>query len=260
MASLRHPWFLAFAFLLGVASLPVVAEFRVPRLTGPVVDSADMFSSRAEAELEQMIRSANAQGIGQLQVASVPDMGGLTIEQASIQITDQWKLGDAKTDKGVLILFARDERRVRIEVGQGLEGDLTDAKTTRIIRDYIIPRMKAGDPDEAVLMGTAAVIAVLDPDRAGQASARAAVPYQAREARKPNFGKLLMFFFFFIFMILSSIGGRGRRSGLRGALGGAILGGGIGRGGFGGGGFGGGGGGWSGGGGGFSGGGASGGW
>ena len=247
--------------MLACSSAPLFAAFQVPRLTGPVVDNADMFSARAEAELEQMIRSAHSQGIAQLTVVTVPDMGGLEIEQASIEITDQWKLGDAKTDRGVLLLFAKEERKVRIEVGQGLEGDLTDVKSRRIISEYIVPRMKAGDPDEAVLMGVAAILAVVDPNTTGQAaSGSQAAPYQPSNYRNPNVGKLVMFLFAFIFMILSSLGRR-RRGGVLGAVAGGMLGGGLGRGGFGGGGFGGGGGGgWSGGGGGFSGGGSSGSW
>jgi uncharacterized protein len=211
-----------------------------------------MFSERTKVRLEKFIRQNYENGGAQIQVATVPDLQGLEIEQASIKITDQWKLGDAKTDRGVLLLFALAERKVRIEVGQGLEGDLPDIIASRIIREAIVPFMKQGDPDSAVLAGVNAIAEVTDPNRTGESRyASDAEPKREGTGRGINFLIFLFFIgWFFISLLLS--GARGRR----GLLGGGGF---IGGGGFGGG-FGGGGGGWSGGGGGFSGGGASGSW
>src|SRR4051812_32323250 len=93
------------------------ADFQVPALTGPVVDSAGMFNASTRAGLDRFIRELHDQGGAQLQVAAVSNLGGISIEEASIKITDQWKLGKKKEDRGLLLLFALAERKVRIEVG-----------------------------------------------------------------------------------------------------------------------------------------------
>lgn len=251
------------AFLLSLAFCvcwTAAAEFQVPPLTGPVVDQAGMLSADMRERLARFLFRLRDAGGTQIQIATVPDLGGVTIEEASIKTTDAWKLGGAKTDNGVLVLIAAKERRVRIEVGQGLEGNLPDVTASRIIREVIIPRFKQGDVDQGVADGVLAIVHYTNPEFLE--SQNYAAP--AGEGRsRPALDKwivLLMFLFFFIFPII--FGRRRRRSVLWGfPLGYGV--GRLGRGGFGGGGGGwgsGGGGSWSGGGGGFSGGGASGGW
>lgn len=131
----------ALLLVAALSPLTAFAAFEPPALTGPVVDAGDMLSSSTEAKLDQFIRRLHESGGSQLQVVTVPDLGGISIEEASIQVTDKYKLGSAKGDNGVLLLISRDDRKVRIEVGQGLEGNLTDAYSSRIIRDVIVPRL-----------------------------------------------------------------------------------------------------------------------
>jgi uncharacterized protein len=255
-----HAVMVPLAFAAALLPASALAEFAVPKLTGPVVDDADMLSSATEAKLERFIRGLHESGGSQLEVATVPNLGGLSIEEASIKITDQWKLGGAKTDNGVLLLIARDERKIRIEVGQGLEGNLPDAYASRIIRDIIAPNFKGGDVDRGVLGGVAAIVHYTDPDYLKDGDRSGTVTPSGSSGGDGGLSghdlETLLMIFFFTFLILPALFGRRRRRGLWWLGGG---GGGWGGGGFGGGGFGGGGG-WSGGGGGFSGGGASGGW
>ena len=192
----------------------------------------------------------------QIQVVTIPKLQDETIEGFSIKIADKWKLGSKDKDDGVLLLIATQDRKVRIEVGQGLEGDLPDALAGKIIRAGIIPFFKKGQINAGVLTG----LGMIAESIGGELENIPALQMQ-RKGRSggANLGYLL-FLAFFLFGPMLGRRGRGGRGGigaslLSGLLLGSILSGG--RGGFGGGGFGGG---FGGGGGGFSGGGASGGW
>ena len=229
------------------------ASFSVPNLTGPVVDRAGMLSAPARARLTAALKGLWDAGGSQVAVLTVPDLGGEAIEQASIRVTDAWKLGTKKKDNGVLFLIARDERKFRIEVGQGLEGQLTDAHSRRILDETVMPHFKAGNFDAGVLAGVREIVAITDPDVNSAAWFEGTIPPTPKHRKSPVPPGLILLFFVVLFGVLSTLGGRGSRGGgSRGGGGGFIF--------FGGGGGGGGGGGFSGGGGGFSGGGASGGW
>lgn len=253
----------AFAVWVGCALMfttPAYAEFAVPKLSGPVVDQAGMLSQSTEARLDAALRTLKKQGGTQLVVLTVPSLEGLSIEQASIQIVDQWKLGNEKEDDGVLLMIARDERKIRIEVGQGREGDLTDAYSKRIIDETMTPLFRAGEVDAGVTVGVFQIAKRTNPDvnltsiLEGSATSRRT---RGRSQRSSPMSTL-MFVLISIVFGLTRMGrfgyGGGYRRGGSYLLGGAALGGSRG---FGGGGFGGG---FGGGGGGFSGGGASGGW
>jgi uncharacterized protein len=231
--------------------------FTVPALTGPVVDNGHMLSGPMQEKLSRFLRKLNEEGGTQLQVLTVDNLGGLSIEEASIKVTDQWKLGTAKGDNGILLMLSRQERRVRIEVGQGYEGDLPDVIASRIVREVIVPQFKQGDIDGGVRAGVLAIVHYVNPKfLEGQNAA----PREGRGIPIP-FWMIVLIIVTFLFLPRIFRPRFGRRNSWGGwdDWGG---GGGFGSGGGGFGGFGGGssGGGWSGGGGGFSGGGASGGW
>jgi len=232
------------------------ADFVVPALTGPVVDQAGLLSADTERQLVNLLQSLHESGGPQIQVATLPDMGGLSVEEASIRLVDQWKLGGAKADNGVLLLVAAKERRVRIEVGQGLEGDLPDARASRIVQEVILPGFRAGQPDRALVNGVYAIIHYTDP-KFLETAPRVGRSGGGRGGSGRPLGALELFILFIvgIFVLIKASLGRG----FRGGRGSGIWWGGGG-GGFGGGFGGSGGGSWGGGGGGFSGGGASGGW
>lgn len=247
---------LALPFLFSV-SVQAAPTFSVPQLTGPVVDTAGLLKPEGRQQIAGLLRRLYEQGGTQIQVAILADLGGLEIEPASIQLADAWKIGRGGKDTGVILLIAAAEHKVRIEVGKGREGDLPDITASRIIREDIVPMMRAGDVDRAVLNGVIRIAQKTDPELIQKL---AQVEDQPTKHINGAFIQwLLIFFLLFVLPLLFRGGGSGR--GGRGGGGGLLL---AGLGGFGaGGGFGGGssgGGGWSGGGGGFSGGGASGSW
>ncbi len=248
-AIIRGPVFaavLAFSVAAGAA-------FEVPELTGPVVDDAGLLSRTAEASLESALRRLKDSGGSQLQVLTVPSLGGVSIEDASIRVAEKWRLGTEKDDRGVLLLIARDDREARIEVGQGNEGDLTDAQAKRIIEDSMMPLFRAGDFDSGVIVGVYQIARATDPSidikPLLEGSIRRPAPSPPRLPVNA-WVVLAILIWFVLTQFMGGGGGRGlrRRSGVHyGGWGG-------GRGGWPSGG------GWKGGGGGFSGGGASGRW
>ena len=262
------------ALLALLIAVPAAAQ-TYPPLTGRVVDLADLLSPEQEAELTRKLEALQAASTRQLVVATFPNLEGRSIEEYGVGLGRAWGIGQREANNGVLLIVARDERKVRIEVGYGLEGIMTDAISSRIIRNEIVPRFRAGDYPGGINAGADAIIAQLQaPPEAAEANARqAAAAERGRSRDGGSFLPLIFWGIVFLFVIFSlirrGIGGkryRGRR-GRRGPviIWGSGLGGGWGGGRGGsswssGGGSWGGGGGFSGGGGSFGGGGASGGW
>lgn len=244
---------LALILALAAAS-PAAAAVPVPALTGPVVDEAGLLrgaDARRLADLATRARAAaDGQGV-QLQYLVVRSLEGEPIEDYSMRVAEAWKLGTKGQDNGVLVTVAVEDRAVRIEVGGGLEGGLTDAQSSRIIRGTIVPAFRAGRFGAGLYDAGVQILGALGALPSGVAPVRRAPP-------ATHFSALaILAIFVLIFIARVATGFTPRR---RSALWwGGPWGGGGGR--WGGGGFGGGGGGgWSGGGGGFSGGGASGRW
>lgn len=244
---------LALAALLALA--PGLA---VPALTGPVVDRAGLLSGAEARRLDDLARAARAGGEGgqavQLQFLIVPSLEGDALEDFSIRVAEAWKLGTKGKDDGVLVVVARDDRKVRIEVGGGLEGQLTDAQASRIIRGVIAPAFREGRYGDGLYDAGLQILSAT-----GSLPPEAARRHAARPSHGARFGGLGFLALFVLFLVLRAVFfgfTPRRRRGFWGG-GGPFIGGGLG-GGWGGGG--GGGGGWSGGGGGFSGGGSSGSW
>ncbi len=258
----------AIALLLAVLLLPALASAQpapgpsFPPLSGRVVDAAHVLSADQSAALTAKLAALEAQSGRQLVVATIPDLQGYDIEDYGYRLGRAWGIGDKKANTGALLIVAPTEHRVRIEVGYGLEGTLTDGLSALIIAGQMTPRFKAGDIPGGIAAGTDALIIqlTLPADQARQiaakASADAANPPQPSRRHQivPALFWLLLFFVLFIRPAMR--GGRG------GGLGSMLFWGGLG-GGFSGGGGGGdfgGGSGFSGGGGSFGGGGASGSW
>ncbi len=239
----------------------------VPRLTGPVVDLAELIDQGHRAQLEQLARAARAENEGrgvQLQILTMPSIGDEPIEEFSIRVAEDWKIGSKGADNGVLIVVAKAERRFRIEVGGGLEGELTDIQSQRILDDTLKPAFLRGDFGGGLYSAAVAVLTAVHGLPEGLLRSPGFGPPPFAPHRQVGLwglvGALLLFFFgsaggFSLLLLLVFIVVLSTRLGRYGGYGGG-RGGGWGGGGWGGGG----GGGWSGGGGGFSGGGASGGW
>jgi uncharacterized protein len=289
--------------LLALIALSYAAELfgadlqQIPPLTARVTDTSGTLDTAQKQALESSLATLEQRKGAQLAVLMVPTVKPEEIEQYSIRVVDAWKLGRNKVDDGVLLIIAKNDHRVRIEVGRGLEGAIPDAASARIIREYITPRFRAGDFNGGIVDATDALTKLIDGEPLP--------PPLAEERRAPGAGNIFNTFTTVLFVAIwlrAMFGGLpaapragivGLASGavamffggvlalavvcglfgaLLGVLGGGGGGGGFARrggfGGFGGGGFGGGGGSWSGGGGGgfsgggggFSGGGASGWW
>ena len=244
--------------LVALTQITSAQALEVPPHTSLIVDQAGVFSPEEANSLRTSLTEFQQRVGPQLQALIIPSLEGDTIENFSIHVADKWKVGDAKRDDGVILIVALKDRALRIEVGQGLEGQLPDVLAGRIIRDTITPRFREGQMAAGVVAGLqeiahysggelANVPAYAAPNRSGQ-----------QGSGRGSIGHLFWLFILF-FLILPRIF-RGRQSTVGGLATGFILGrsgrssgGGI-FGGGGGGGFGGGGGG------GFSGGGSSGNW
>jgi len=242
----------AVAVLLASAA---VARAEVPRNNGWVTDLAGFLTPQQKQSLETLMESYRQGSGNEIALLTVPSLGGESLEQYSLEVARQWGLGEKGKNNGALLLIAKQERKIRIEVGRGLEGNVTDSISGRIIRDVIAPEFKRGQYYDGIRAGIEALHAAAGGDYGK-------IP-QARSRSRGGLGLLPLLFIVFV---LSGLFRGGRRGGcsylLGGYLLGSMLGGGRyrssgwgGGGGFGGGGFGG-----FGGGGGFSGGGASGSW
>lgn len=133
-----------FFSLIFIFTQTTSAQFKVPTLSGPVVDQANSLDPYQIQDIEQIIRNFKGQHQSQIQVLIVENLQEIPIELAAIQVFDQWKLGDAKRDDGLLIIVGLQERKIRIEVGQGLEGSVSDLVAKRIISDVTRPLMRSG--------------------------------------------------------------------------------------------------------------------
>jgi uncharacterized protein len=258
------------ALALLVVSLPALAR-EVPNLVARVNDQAGLLSSEQATALEARLASYEQKTGHQFVVLTIDSLEGDPLEDFSIRTVEKWKLGRKKVDDGLLLLVVKRERKVRIEVGYGLEGSIPDAVSSRVIRRVITPAFRSGDYVGGI---ERALNALMQADT-GETPPPAPPEAGRGPGRAPWYFLLLLFLpFGFIVLWRRFFGGGGPRGGGYGggryggygALGGL---GGLGGGGFGGGGFGGGGGwggggggggGFSGGGGGFGGGGASGSW
>ena len=242
------------AILIGCRS----SAASLPEFTAPVVDSIGRVSAEVETQINSELISFQQSGGPQIAVAVIDSTGNATPENYSIDLARTWGIGDKEKDNGVLLLIALEDRTLRIEVGSGVEGELTDVTAGRIVDSVMLPRLRANDVDGAVRDGARAVMQVW---RGENAVLEPTVPSNtvAEPTQQQSIFSIILFFG--LILLFVSLAVRGKRNG-GGMLGpfaaGTIYGGGFGnhRGGFGGGfgGFGGGGGG------GFSGGGAGGSW
>jgi uncharacterized protein len=158
----RTPAFVVFLALLW--SLTGAFALTFPPLTGRVVDQANIIPAETRSALEAKSEELESKSGIQLVVATVKSLEGDDIEPYANQLFRAWKLGEAKNNNGVLLLVAPNERRVRIEVGYGLEGTLTDALSKVIITNAITPRFKAGDFGGGITRGVDDIITVLTTD------------------------------------------------------------------------------------------------
>ena len=145
-------------FLLVFTGAVNATALEVPRLKGHVNDYAAMLSTASERQLEAVLTDFEQTESTQIVVLTIPSLQGDSLEDFSIRVAEAWKIGQNKLDNGAILLIAKSERKIRIDVGYGLEGRLTDLLAGRIIRNVIAPQFKSGQFDQGITEGVAAMI------------------------------------------------------------------------------------------------------
>ena len=241
--------------LFWVCALTAQAELKFPALTGRVVDNAQMIEPAVREQLTQQLQAHEKATGEQLVVVTLPDLQGTDIADFGYQLGRHWGIGQKDKNNGALLIVARDERKLRIEVGYGLEDRLTDAQSSVIIHQVITPAFKTGNFSKGISDGVAAMLVVLGGNPLDEPSTvyeSTGDPSDDFVSRHPGLFVFLVLLFILTVFVCQMLGilpaGRGGSGGSGGGFGGGGFGGGGGGGGF------------SGGGGSFGGGGSSGGW
>ncbi len=243
---MRRSIIVLLALLIASSLFPI----SFPKLKGRINDYAGILEPAEENVLEEMFANFEKKTSSQLVLLTIKSLEGETIEDYSIRLTEQkdWKIGQKGLDNGVILLISMKERKLRIEVGYGLEGALTDLKSSYIIRKLIVPSFKKGEYYKGVLRGVTTIIGIVSKEYDISPEELKKFKKKKNENQMSSLIVFLIIFFVFVLPALTGKRGKGGRS--------VFWGGGLGGGGSSGGGFGG----FSGGGGSFGGGGSSGGW
>jgi uncharacterized protein len=184
------------ALFIGIMALPLAA-LDVPELKGRVNDYANMLSPGTVSAIESRLAELEQKDSTQVAVLTVPSLNGEVLEEFSIKVAEKWKIGRKKLDNGAILLIAKEDRKMRIEVGYGLEGKLTDLRAGRIINDIMKPSFKAGDFDRGVSDGVDAIIQTVR----GEYQAVDAPPKAMTHADPMSLFTPAIFAFFFIGII-----------------------------------------------------------
>ena len=156
IVKVSFPFSFTFIFFLSCQTLWAL---EVPsRPEGYVTDLAGLLSPAAKARLETLLHQQEIQTSNQVVILTLPTLAGDSLEDFSIRLAEKWKIGQKGKDNGIIFLISKEDRQMRIEVGYGLEGVLPDSLAGAIIRNIVVPRFRAGQFEEGVLMGTQAIL------------------------------------------------------------------------------------------------------
>ena len=184
-------------FILLLCCLPIAAySLDVPRLQGYVNDYAGMISPSAKSKIEQGLKTFEQSDSTQIVILTIPSLEGENIEEFSIKVAEAWKIGQQQKDNGILLIASKQERKIRVEVGRGLEGKLTDLMAGRIIDQVIKPRFKQGDFDGGFITGASALISATR----GEFKAEQR-PIHRRQKGFPPFLTFLLFLGIFVLIL-----------------------------------------------------------
>jgi uncharacterized protein len=202
----RFPKSAIIALFCAVVSVSAAA-LTFPELTGRVVDDAGILDPATKTALERKLADFEAKTTGQLVVVTLKSLQGTSIEDYGYQLGRHWQIGQKEKNTGALLIVAPNERKVRIEVGYGFEGTLTDAVSKLIIENSIIPRLRANDFAGGISRGVDDIIQAVSVD-SEEWKARA----KQRPDDQPDIADLLTFLFFMVilFMMVGSIARQGR--------------------------------------------------
>lgn len=221
-------WLIALV-LLTAASLSAQAQ-TFPKLTGQVVDAAHVLNPAQIAALTAQSAEIEAASTRQLIVATIPDLEGYPIEDYGYRLGREWKIGQKDANNGILLIIAPNDRKVRIEVGYGLEPIMTDALSSQIIRNTILPKFKAGDLPGGIIAGAGEIAEQMKlPLEAGEARAAALVKKKPRSKGSSGDWVVAIIIMIIIFAVVlpiifgASRGRRYRSNNVAGAVGEVIL-------------------------------------
>ncbi len=156
-------WIASLALLLACAAPSVArAQATIPPMISPVVDTTGTLTAEQKAQLEQQALALQQRKGSQLQVLMVPSTQPETIEQYAVRAFEQYRIGRKGIDDAVLLVIAKDDRKVKIEVGYGLEGAIPDITAGRIIQEYLVPKFRAGDYGGGIADATATMVKLID--------------------------------------------------------------------------------------------------
>jgi uncharacterized protein len=186
----------ALALALWVMIQAAIA-LEVPPLRARVNDYAGMLSQGTVRQLDLLLEDFEQRESTQIVVLTVPSLQGDGLEDFSMRVAEQWKVGHKGLDNGAILLVSRADRKVRIEVGYGLEGRLTDLKAGRIIRGIIVPEFKAGRFDQGVVNGVQAMMDVV------RGEFKAEDKKDSRGLGSRDFSNLIPFLLLFVFLVFS---------------------------------------------------------
>jgi uncharacterized protein len=201
--------------ILGLCA-PAQAALTFPPLTGRVVDDAHVLSPEVTAELTQKLAALEAKNGRQLVVVTLPSLQGQEIEDYGYQLGRAWGIGQKGSNTGALFIVVPSEHKVRIEVGYGLEPILTDAMTSVILQQSVLPKFKAGDVSGGIMDGTDALIQQLGlDDQAAQAAASQATAVEQQRHVRPRHHDALgsVFAFLLVMFVVGAFFRGGRRGG-----------------------------------------------
>jgi uncharacterized protein len=199
-----------FVAVLALVATPALAQPQFPELTGRVVDAANIIPDDIEAQLTAKLEALETQSQRQLVIATVPSLQGYEISDYGYQLGRSWGIGDAQRNDGAILLVAPEEKQVRIEVGYGLEAYLTDALSSQIIQNDILPRFRDGDMPAGIVAGADALITQLQlPPEDAARVAQEAAEAQSSDGGFP-IGVLLWLGFIFFFFVLPIMAAKGR--------------------------------------------------
>ena len=205
---LKRVWVCSLLFALLAGAVPAAAmevpaaAMEVPALTARVNDYAGILSPATRQQLESVLASLEQEESTQLAVLIINSLEGENLEEFSLKVVEKWKLGQKGFDNGALLFIAKDDRKLRIEVGYGLEGVLTDLTSGRIIRDIITPQFRNGHFDQGVINGVSAMIAAVH----GEFSGQAVVSVSSGKQTDEEVGGFLVFLLFALFNIGKMLG------------------------------------------------------
>ncbi len=175
--------------ILALVSAVAAGAADVPALAGRVVDQAGLLSGEQRAAIEQKLADFEQQTGVQVAVLTIDTLGGETIEEFGIKVAESWRLGRKEQDDGVLFTIAKNDRKMRIDVGYGLESKLTDVLTARIQENVVRPAFRAGDYPGGIAQGVDAIIGALS----GVPNAVPEAPAESSPVRGPLLPRLMAF-------------------------------------------------------------------